>query len=80
MGVKWNIVIKGFVAMSLISRLGVEKEIVNDLSVRYWLRADEQYVEQSQEELVDEFALTEFVSNFYDGLHQLVCLAAALPY
>lgn len=56
------------------------KKLANDLSGRYGLRADERYVEQSQEELVDKFVFTEFVPIFYGGLHQLVCLVAARPY
>ena len=55
---------KGFGAISLTRRPGVEVETPNDLSGRYWLRADERYVEEPMEELVDEFAFSEFVPKF----------------
>jgi hypothetical protein len=51
------------------------------LSGRYWLRADERYVEEPQEELVDEFAFTEFVPKFrgtyFEEVHQT--LTALFP-
>jgi hypothetical protein len=51
------------------------------LSGRYWLRADERYVEEPQEELVDEFAFTEFVpkfrSTYFEEVHQT--LTALFP-
>jgi hypothetical protein len=72
---------KGFGAISLTRRSGVEKETTNDLSGRYWLRADERYVEEPQEELVDEFAFTEFVPKFrgtyFEEVHQT--LTALFP-
>ena len=55
---------KGFGAISLTRRPGVEVETENDLSGRYWLRPDERYIEESREDLVDEFAFSEFVPRF----------------
>lgn len=54
----------GFGAISLTRRPGVEKTTETDLSGRYWLRPDERYIEEPQEELVDEFAYSEFVPDF----------------
>lgn len=72
---------KGFGAISLTRRPGVEKETANDLSGRFWLRPDERYVEEPQEELVDEFAFTEFVPKFrgsyFEEVHQ--ALTALFP-
>lgn len=72
---------KGFGAISLTRRPGIEKETANDLSGRYWLRPDERYVEEPQEELVDEFAFTEFVPKFlgsyFEEVHQ--ALTALFP-
>ncbi len=72
---------KGFGAISLTRRPGVEKETANDLSGRFWLRPDERYVEEPQEELVDEFAFTEFVPKFrcsyIEEVHQ--ALTALFP-
>ncbi|MEM7209632.1 MAG: hypothetical protein AAF434_17570 [Pseudomonadota bacterium] len=64
----------GFGAFSLTRRPGVEVETSNDLSGRYWLRKDERYVEESMEELVDEFAFSELVPKFkgtyFEHVHQ----------
>lgn len=72
---------KGFGAISLTRRPGVEKETLNDLSGRYWLRPDERYIETPQEERVDEFAFTEFVpkfrGNYFEAVHQ--ALTALFP-
>ncbi len=86
---------QGFGAIGLTRRPGVETPTSNDLSGRYWLRADERYVEEPQEEVVDESAFTEFVPLYaqtyftdtrgYDtalnaGLHERVHLVAAMPF
>ncbi len=55
---------QGFSALPLTQRPGQEGWSGNDLSGRYWLRADERYVEEPREELVDEAAFTEFVPRF----------------
>jgi hypothetical protein len=72
---------KGFGAISLTRRPGVAKETENDLSGRFWLRPDERYIEEPQEELVDEFAFTEFVPKFrgcyFEDVHQ--ALTALFP-
>lgn len=57
-------VAQGFGAFSLTRRPGVEVETANDLSGRYWLRTAETYREEAREDLVDEFAFTEFVPKF----------------
>lgn len=54
----------GFGAFSLTRRPGAEVETPNDLSGRYWLRAADTYQEEPREELVNEFAFTEFVPRF----------------
>ncbi len=55
---------EGFAALPLNRRPGVEVPTPNDLSGRYWLRADDRYVEEPREELVDEAAFTEFDPRF----------------
>jgi len=57
---------QGFGAISLTRRPGEEETSKNDLSGRYWLRADDRYVEEPQEEVVDEIAFSEFVPK-YEG-------------
>lgn len=56
----------GFGAIQLNRRPGVTKPTSNDLSGRYWLRADERYLEEPKEEIVDEAAFTEFDPRFED--------------
>ncbi len=58
---------KGFGAIALNRRPGVEQPTKNDLSGRYWLRADERYVEEPREEIVDEAAFTEIDPRFLDN-------------
>lgn len=55
---------EGFAALPLNRRPGVEVPTANDLSGRYWLRADDRYVEEPREEVVDEAAFTEFDPRF----------------
>lgn len=54
-----NHLAQGFGALSLTQRPGGEMSD-NDLSGRYWLRADDRYVEEPREDFVDEAAFTEF--------------------
>jgi len=54
----------GFGAFSLTRRPGVEIETANDLSGRFYTRVDDSYNEVEREDLVDEFAFTEFVPTF----------------
>jgi len=51
----------GFGAISLTRRPGVEKETANDLSGLFYTRVDDSLNEVQREEVVDEFAFTEFV-------------------
>lgn len=51
----------GFGAFSLTRRPGVQVETENDLSGLFHTRVDDSYREVEREELVDEFAFTEFV-------------------
>ncbi|GAB5469078.1 MAG: hypothetical protein Kilf2KO_21080 [Rhodospirillales bacterium] len=55
---------RGFAALPLTQRPGQQGWSGNDLSGRYWLRADERYVEEAREELVDEAAFSQFVPRF----------------
>ncbi len=54
----------GFGAFSLTRRPGVEIETSNDLSGLFHTRVDDTYKEVQREEVVDEFAFTEFVPRF----------------
>ncbi len=56
----------GFGAFSLTRRPGVEVETENDLSGLFYTRVDDTYAEVKREELVNEFAFTEFVPTFKD--------------
>jgi len=56
----------GFGAFSLTRRPGVEVETANDLSGLFYTRVDDTYKEVQREELVDEFAFSEFVPLFED--------------
>lgn len=51
---------QGFAALPLTQRPGQTEWTENDLSGRYWLRADERYVEEPREDLVDEAQFSEF--------------------
>ena len=57
---------EGFSVLPLTRRPGVETVTENDLSGRYWLRADERYVEEPREDFVDESAFSEFNPLFAD--------------
>ncbi len=54
----------GFAALPLTQRPGQTEWTENDLSGRYWLRADERYVEEPREDLVDEAQFSEFNPKF----------------
>ena len=55
---------EGFAALPLTQRPGQTQWTENDLSGRYWLRADERYVEEPREELVPEVDFSEFNPKF----------------
>ncbi len=54
----------GFGTLALTRRPGVRELSSNDLSGRYWMRADERYVEEPFEDLVDEAAFSEFNPDY----------------
>ncbi len=55
---------QGFAALPLTQRPGQTEWTDNDLSGRYWLRADERYVEEPREDLVPEIQFSEFNPKF----------------
>jgi len=55
---------QGFAALPLSRRPGQTDWTDNDLSGRYWLRADERYVEEPREDLVPERDFSEFNPDF----------------
>ncbi len=55
---------KGFAALPLTQRPGQTEWTANDLSGRYWLRADDRYVEEPREDLVPEIDFSEFNPKF----------------
>ena len=55
---------QGFAALPLTQRPGQTEWTSNDLSGRYWLRADERYVEEPREDLVGEAQFSEFNPQF----------------
>ncbi|MGI9351336.1 MAG: hypothetical protein ACR2O3_07220 [Rhizobiaceae bacterium] len=54
----------GFAALPLTQRPGQKEWTANDLSGRYWLRADDRYVEEPREDLVPEIGFSEFSPKF----------------
>lgn len=54
----------GFAALPLTQRPGQSEWTENDLSGRYWLRADERYAEEPREDLVPEAEFSEFNPEF----------------
>jgi len=54
----------GFAALPLTQRPGQTEWTENDLSGRYWLRADEHYTEEPREDLVREAEFSEFNPEF----------------
>ncbi len=55
---------RGFAALPLTQRPGQSEWTANDLSGRYWLRADSRYVEEPREDLVPEVEFSEFNPKF----------------
>lgn len=55
---------QGFAALPLTQRPGQTEWTANDLSGRYWLRADERYAEEPREDLVPEVEFSEFNPKF----------------
>lgn len=55
---------EGFAALPLTQRPGQTEWTDNDLSGRYWLRADDRYVEEPREDLVPEIQFSEFNPKF----------------
>lgn len=55
---------EGFAALPMTRRPGQTEWTENDLSGRYWLRADERYVEEAREDLVPEIDFSEFNPTF----------------
>lgn len=55
---------QGFAALPLTRRPGQSEWTANDLSGRYWLRADERYAEEPREDLVPEVEFSEFNPKF----------------
>jgi hypothetical protein len=63
---------QGFGAISLTRRPGIEHLSNNDISGQYWLRADNNYIEEQVEEPVDEFSFSEFIPEFADTYFEYV--------
>jgi hypothetical protein len=65
---------QGFAALPLTQRPGQTQWTSNDLSGRYWLRADERYVEEAREDLVDEAQFSAFNPHFsgtyFENVHR----------
>lgn len=55
---------QGFAALPLTQRPGQTEWTENDLSGRYWLRADDRYIEEPREDLVPEVNFSEFNPAF----------------
>ncbi len=64
---------EGFAALPLTQRPGQTEWTENDLSGRYWLRADERYVEEPREDLVPEAQFSEFnpafAGTYFEEVH-----------
>lgn len=64
---------EGFAALPLTQRPGQTEWTENDLSGRYWLRADARYVEEPREDLVPEAAFSEFnpvfAGTYFETVH-----------
>ncbi len=65
---------EGFSALPLTQRPGQTEWTANDLSGRYWLRADERYVEEPREDLVPEAQFSEFnpafAGTYFEDVHR----------
>lgn len=55
---------QGFAALPLTQKPGQTEWTTNDLSGRYWLRADDRYTEEPREDLVPEINFSEFNPKF----------------
>lgn len=55
---------EGFAALPLTQRPGQKEWTSNDLSGRFWTRADDRYVEEPREDLVPEIDFSEFNPKF----------------
>ncbi len=64
---------QGFAALPLTQRPGQTEWTENDLSGRYWLRADDRYVEEPREDLVREAEFSAFnpafVGTYFEEVH-----------
>ena len=63
---------EGFSALPLTQKPGQTEWTENDLSGRYWLRADDRYVEEPREDLVPEVAFSEFNPKFKGTYFEMV--------
>ncbi|KIC36784.1 hypothetical protein [Leisingera sp. ANG-M7] len=65
---------QGFAALPLTQRPGQSEWTANDLSGRYWLRADSRYVEEPREDLVPEVEFSEFnpkfAGTYFEHVHE----------
>lgn len=65
---------QGFAALPLTQRPGQTEWTSNDLSGRYWLRADDRYVEEPREDLVEESQFSqfnpEFAGTYFEDVHR----------
>lgn len=65
---------EGFAALPLTQRPGQTEWTANDLSGRYWLRADDRYVEEPREDLVVETQFSEFnpefTGTYFEDVHR----------
>lgn len=65
---------QGFAALPLTQRPGQTEWTANDLSGRYWLRADGRYVEEPREDLVPEVEFSEFnprfAGTYFEHVHE----------
>jgi len=72
---------EGFAALPLTQRPGQTEWTANDLSGRYWLRANDSYVEEPREDLVGEAQFSEFnpafKGTYFEEVHNE--LAARFP-
>ena len=72
---------QGFAALPLTQRPGQTEWTENDLSGRYWLRADERYIEEPREDLVAEAQFSEFNpvyrGTYFEEVHAV--LSASFP-
>jgi len=69
---KGNMQGQGFSALPLTQRPGQTEWTDNDLSGRYWLRADDRYVEEPRENLVPEIEFSEFNPLFEGSYFEYV--------